>query len=120
VLSPGVNVEEGAVVRDSIIFDDTHVEAGAVIERSIIDKEVRIGEGCRIGHGEDFSPNHERPDIVNCGISIVGKRAQIAAGLRVGRNCVIGPGVTVSDAENGCIASGTTIRGEQRVGSFSV
>ena len=120
VLSPGVYVEEGAVVRDSIIFDDTHVEAGAVIERSIIDKEVQIGEGCRIGYGEDFSPNHERPDIVNCGISIVGKRAQIAAGLRVGRNCVIGPGVTVSDAENGCIASGTTIRGEQRVGSFSV
>ena len=120
VLSPGVYVEEGAVVRDSIIFDDTHVEAGAVIERSIIDKEVQIGEGCRIGYGEDFSPNHERPDIVSCGISIVGKRAQIAAGLRVGRNCVIGPGVTVSDAENGCIASGTTIRGEQRVGSFSV
>jgi len=120
VLSPGVYVEEGAVVRDSIIFDDTHVEAGAVIERSIIDKEVQIGEGCRIGYGEDFSPNHERPDIVSCGISIVGKRAQIAAGLRVGRNCVIGPGVTVSDAENGCVASGTTIRGEQRVGSFSV
>ncbi|MCH7892139.1 MAG: beta-propeller fold lactonase family protein, partial [Gemmatimonadetes bacterium] len=29
VLSPGVYVEEGAVVRDSIIFDDTRIDAGA-------------------------------------------------------------------------------------------
>ena len=41
VLSPGVFVEEGAVVRDSIIFDDCRIEAGAIVERSIIDKEVR-------------------------------------------------------------------------------
>ena len=120
VLSPGVYVEEGAVVRDSIIFDDTHIEAGTTIDRSIIDKEVRIGERCQIGFGDDFSPNHERPDIVNCGISIVGKRAQIGPELRLGRNCVIGAGVTVLEAEDGFLASGTTIRGQQRVGSFSV
>jgi len=30
VLSPGVYVEEGAVVRDSIIFDDCRIEAGAM------------------------------------------------------------------------------------------
>ena len=120
VLSPGVFVEEGATVRDSIIFDDTYIEAGTIIDRSIIDKQVRVGEHCQIGFGDDFSANHERPDIVNCGISIVGKRAQIGPRLRVGRNCVIGPGVTVAEAGDGYLPSGTTLRGQQHIASFSV
>ena len=120
VLSPGVYIEEGAVVRDSIIFDDTYVEAGAVIDRAIIDKQVRIGEQSHIGYGDDFSANHERPDIVNCGISIIGKRAQVGPQLRVGRNCVIGPGVTVTAADGDYIESGSTLRGQQRILSFSV
>jgi len=110
VLSPGVYVEEGAVIRDSIIFDDTYIEAGAIIERSIVDKEVRVGKNAYIGYGDDFVPNRERPDIVNCGISIVGKRAQIPGCTRIGRNCVIGPGVTAKGIEDSYIPSGTTLR----------
>jgi glucose-1-phosphate adenylyltransferase len=120
VISPGVFVEAGAVVRDSIVFDDTHIEAGAVIERSIIDKEVRVGAGCHIGYGDDQSPNRERPDIVNCGITIVGKRAEVPPGLRVGRNCVIGPGVVVPEMEDLYLASGSTLRVPQRLSPFTV
>ena len=113
-------VEEGAVVRDSIIFHDAHIEAGAVIDRSIIDKEAYIGQNCRIGHGDDWTPNRERPDIVGCGVTIIGKRAKVAAGVSVGRNCVIGPGVSASGLEDSHIASGTTIRAHQRTAPFSV
>ena len=120
ILSPGVFVEEGAVVRDSIIFHDTHIEAGAVIERSIIDKEVHIGQNCRIGHGDDWTPNHERPDVVSCGVTIIGKRAKVAAGVSAGRNCVIGPGVVASGADGEHIPSGATIRAQQRTVPFSV
>ena len=120
ILSPGVFVEEGAVVRDSIIFHDAHIEAGAVIDRSIIDKEAYIGQNCRIGTGDDWTPNHERPDVVNCGITIIGKRAKVAAGVSVGRNCVIGPGVSASGIEGDHIPSGTTIRAHQRTAPFSV
>ncbi len=120
VLSPGVYVEEGAIVRDSIIFDDTRIEAGAVIDRSIIDKEVIIGRNCEIGHGDDWSANQERPDIVSCGITIVGKRARVPDGIRVGRNCVIGPGVAVPHDPGEYIRSGTTFRGEQRIPSLTV
>ncbi len=120
VLSPGVYVEEGAVVRDSIIFDDTHIEAGAIIDRSIVDKEVIVGRDGQVGYGEDWSANKERPDIVHCGITIVGKRAKLPPGIRLGRNCVIGPGVVVEASPGEYIPSGTTIRGEQRLHSLTV
>jgi glucose-1-phosphate adenylyltransferase len=120
VLSPGVYVEEGAIVRDSIIFDDTRVEAGAVIDQSIVDKEVQIGEGCLVGYGDDRTANHERPDIVNSGVSIIGKRAVLPPGVRIGRNCVIGPGIVAVPEEDSYIASGTTLRGERRASTFTV
>ena len=43
ILSPGVRVEEGAVIRDSIVFNDTVVQRGATIDRCIVDKKVVVG-----------------------------------------------------------------------------
>ncbi len=120
VLSPGVFVEEGALVRDSIIFDDTRIAAGAMIDRSIIDKEVRIGSEARVGYGDDMTPNRERPDIVSTGITVVGKRAEVLAGVHIGRNCVIGAGVVAAGVEGNYIPSGMTIRLQARAPSLSV
>jgi glucose-1-phosphate adenylyltransferase len=120
VLSPGVYVEEGAVVRDSIIFDNCHVETGAIIEKSILDKDVRVGKNAYVGYGDDWSPNEERPDIVNSGITIIGKRARLPAYVRIGRNCVIGPNVVPGPAAEGYIKSGTTIRSAQKHFPYTV
>jgi glucose-1-phosphate adenylyltransferase len=114
VLSPGVYVEEGAIVRHSIIFDGTRIEAGAIVEYSIIDKEVVVGRRAHIGFGEDFTPNRDRPDIVNTGISIIGKRAAIPPELRIGRNVVIGPNVTALELQGDQIPSGSTIRAQRQ------
>jgi glucose-1-phosphate adenylyltransferase len=121
ILSPGVYIEKGAVVRDSILFHGTRVDTGAVVERSILDKEVHVGKDARVGYGDDWTPNRERPDIVNSGVTIVGKRARIPAHVVVGRNCVIGPEVNATPPEGQQeIASGTTMRRQQRIPSFSV
>ena len=93
VISPGVIVEPGAIVRDSIIHHRCTIRAGAIVDRAIIDKEVEVGTNAVVGEGENSIANHERPDIVNSGISIIGKRVIIPAGLRIGRNVIIGPGV---------------------------
>ena len=115
VLSPGVYIEEGAVVRDSIIFDDCRIESGAIVERSIIDKDVTVGKNAYVGYGDDWSVNLERPDIVNSGVTIIGKRAEVAPYVRIGRNCVIGPNVSAeAEGAEGYIASGTTIRAAER------
>jgi len=120
VLSPGVFVEEGAVVRDSIIFDDCRIEAGAIVERSIIDKETVISKNAYVGYGDDWSANRERPDIVNGGHTIIGKRAKVAPYVRVGRNCVIGANVVAEGIVDGQIPSGTTIRAPEKRFPYSV
>ena len=49
VLSPGVVVERGAVVRDSVLLHDVHVGAGARVERAVVDAGAKIAAGARVG-----------------------------------------------------------------------
>lgn len=97
VLSPGVVVERGAVVRDSIVMTDTVVGRWAVVDRSILDKEIRVGANAIIGYGDADVPNVREPQRLHSGITIVGKRAEIPAGVRVGRNCMIDAHVREAD-----------------------
>jgi glucose-1-phosphate adenylyltransferase len=109
VLSPGVFVEEGATVVDSILFDDCHISTGALVERSILDKMAFVGAHSHVGWGDDYTPNEEEPEILNSGITIVGKRARIPGNTRIGRNCIIGPGVSEEDIASDYIVSGSSI-----------
>ena len=98
VLSPGVRVDPGAVVRDSIIMFDTVIRAGAVVDRAIIDKEVSVGPNAVIGMGADYeTPNRQEPGRLNTGITVIGKRAVIPAGVRLGRNVKVNEEVRPSD-----------------------
>ena len=90
VLSPGVRVDPGAVVRDSIVMFDCVIRAGAVVDRAILDKEVQVGPNAIVGMGADYdTPNRQEPGRLNTGITVVGKRAVIPAGVRIGRNVKI-------------------------------
>ncbi|MBK7327638.1 MAG: NTP transferase domain-containing protein [Dehalococcoidia bacterium] len=109
VISPGVIIEEGAVVRDSIIQHRCVIRAGAVVDRSILDKEVTVGRGSIVGEGDAAIANFERPDIVNTGINVIGKRVTIPAGMSVGRNVVIGPGVHDELVERAALESGASV-----------
>ena len=122
VLSPGVFVEEGAVVRDSIIFDDCRIEAGAIVERSIIDKErdrrqERLRRLRRRLHAEPRAPGHRQHAASRSSASA----REIPPYVRIGRNCVIGPNVTATaQGADGYIASGTTIRAAEREFPYGV
>lgn len=109
VLSPGVVVEEGAVVRDSVVFYGTTIGAGSVVDRAILDKEVVIGKNCKIGQGDDMTPNTQEPRFLNSGISVVGKRSQLPDNYTVGRNCKIGTDLRPSDFTTDSLASGETL-----------
>ena len=49
VLGPGVVVERGAQVVDSVLFEDVIVRSGAVVTTSVVDVGCRIGRSARIG-----------------------------------------------------------------------
>jgi glucose-1-phosphate adenylyltransferase len=110
VLSPGVRVEAGATVRDSIVMFDVVVGAGASLDRAIVDKEARIGEGARVGMGDDLRPNRDEPERLSAGITLVGKRARVPRDVEIGRNCRIDPGVIERDfGTSRVVGSGETI-----------
>jgi glucose-1-phosphate adenylyltransferase len=90
ILSPGVYVSPEAVVRESIVMNDTWIGSGAVLDRVIVDKAVVIGAGTQIGSGGDLAtPNAAQPDRLFTGITVVGKGAHIPGGIRIGRNVVV-------------------------------
>lgn len=109
VLSPGVRVEKGAVVRDSVIMNDTVIQASAVVDRCILDKEIVVGAGVQLDVGDDNTPNALEPANINTGITIVGKRARIPAGAVIGRNCRIDPSTLLEDYEALEVPSSGTI-----------
>lgn len=89
VLAPGVIVEEGATVRDSVILHDTVVSAGAKIEYAVVDQEVRIGAEARVGSkpqsedGKEDSPlGPENLVLLGCNAE-VSDDARVSAGERV-------------------------------------
>ena len=110
VLSPGVKVYDGAVVRDSVIMLDAEIGAGAVVDGSIIDKHVMVGAGAIVGHGEDrWIANDEEPDRLTTGITVIGKRAVIPPGTRLGRNVRVDTDVSADDFTSLDIPSGGTV-----------
>jgi glucose-1-phosphate adenylyltransferase len=110
VLSPGVRVDVGAVVRDSIVMFDSIIRSGAVVDRSILDKEVVVGQGAIIGDGPyDDRPNKQEPGRLNTGITVVGKRAVVPRGARIGRNVKVAADIRTVDFVKKVVKSGESV-----------
>lgn len=110
-LSPGVVVEAGAVVRDSILMHDARVRAGALVENVVADKQVEIGPGAHVGDPAlGDATNQAYPTHLDQGMTVLGKAAHIPARARIGRNVCIEPGADLARLEIARVAAGETIR----------
>jgi glucose-1-phosphate adenylyltransferase len=110
VLSPGVRVDVGAVVRDSIVMFDSVIRSGAVVDRAILDKEVVVGPGAIVGDGpHDDRPNKQEPGRLNTGITVIGKHAIVPRGVRIGRNVKVAADVRTSDFTGRVVRSGESV-----------
>ncbi len=89
VLSPGVRVWAGAVVRDSVVLGDCEIKPGASVDRAILDKNVVVGQDARVGADPDGTLHLGYTHALYPGITLVGKNTHIPAGLRIGRDCVV-------------------------------
>ena len=108
ILSPGVAVERGAVVRDSVVMHRSRIAAGAVVDRAIVDKDVRVGEEALVGRGEAVA-NRAHPHTLSGGATVIGKGTRIPAGLRIGRNCIVYPDMRESEFSRPEITSGSVV-----------
>lgn len=115
VISPGVIIEEGVKITDSIIFNDTIIKKDTVINATIIDKKAIIGKNCRIGIGDDYSPNKEVPDKMSCGINIIGKFAHIPETTYIERNCRVMSRAEETDFESKRVRSGETVHSKKKM-----
>lgn len=109
VLAPGVVIETGAVIKDSILFSDCLIGDGTLIDLAILDKNVQVGSGAVIGKGTNrHIPNQKEPTHLYTGITLIGKGAVVPAGQVLGRNCIVTtnakahdyPGTELQDGES--------------------
>lgn len=110
ILSPGVKVEKGARIIDSVVLHDCIISQASCIEEAILDKEVLVGERAKIGVGPSDTPNRETPHHLSCGLTVIGKLAVVPAGYLIGKNCIIHPEVKPQDYPHQEILAGSTIK----------
>jgi glucose-1-phosphate adenylyltransferase len=108
ILSPGVVIQRGAVVRDSVVMHRCRIAEGAVVDRAILDKDVRVGKGAHVGYG-DVVPNRLHPQTLSTGVTVIGKGSRIPEGLRMGRSCIVHPDMREANFPQADVRSGSVV-----------
>ena len=70
ILSPGVIVERGAAVYDSVVMDDSVVCEGAQVDMTIIDEDVVIGKGASVGGANDPQESEKTVTVIGRGVMV--------------------------------------------------
>ena len=108
VISSGVTIGKGSVVRDSIIMKDAVIGDHCVIDKAIIAENVQIGDNVTLGTGSD-TPNKMRPDIYGFGLVTIGEDSVIPSDVQIGKNTASSGVTSKEDYINGELASGETL-----------
>jgi glucose-1-phosphate adenylyltransferase len=75
VISPGVVVDQGALVEGSVIMDHVRIGENAVVRGAIIDKNVTVEPGAQLGVDRDLDAS--RFTISAGGIVVIGKSEKV-------------------------------------------
>lgn len=112
VISPGVTIQEGAVVEDSVLLHDCLVGPGSRLRRVIADRDVVFGPDCALGEGPEAPKgiNPELPENHNQ-LVLVGKAARVAPGLVMEPASQVYPGTDTESLDLRRVASGENVRG---------
>ena len=108
IIGCGVTIEEGTVVRDSIIMNDTTIGKNCEINKGIIAENVIIGNDVKLGVGEEID-NDTAPHIYNHGLVTIGEKTVVPNGVSVGKNSVVSGNTTVADYPDMYLGSGKTL-----------
>jgi glucose-1-phosphate adenylyltransferase len=87
VLGPGVVIGVGAVVRDSVLFQDTVVEAGASVDWAVVDRACVIERDASVGR-----PAQELDDPDS--VVLLGEASRVRRGVHLPLGSRLEPGGT--------------------------
>ena len=71
VLSPGVRISDGAIVKNSVLLHDAVVGEGAEVRGAVIDKNCVVPPGARVG--VDLDADRERYTVSPGGVVVLAK-----------------------------------------------
>ena len=98
-------IEEGAVVRDSIIMQGSVIGAGSRLEKCIIAESTTVGKNCELGVGE-YAESKLDKKVYVFDLVTVGENSVIPDGVRVGKNTAISGVTEAQDYPDGALESG--------------
>jgi glucose-1-phosphate adenylyltransferase len=83
VLGPGVVVEAGAWVEDSVVFEDVRIEKNARVHTSIVDERSVVGRDATVGALPEARIAKDEDVALVGRDSTIGNDAGIPAGARL-------------------------------------
>jgi glucose-1-phosphate adenylyltransferase len=102
ILFPGVKVEKGAEVIDSVLFFNNIVQAGTRITRTVSDVNTIFGAGCRVG-GPKGEGSHG-------GITVVGWNNHVPEKTQIGRGCTVYPQLAIDGWRSDALPDNEVLR----------
>ncbi len=85
ILFPGVRVEKGAVVNDSVLFFNTVVQADAHLNRVVSDVNTSFGRNVRVGVAGREEAGR---------VTVIGWNNHVPANTVIGSGCTVAPGIS--------------------------
>ncbi len=89
VISQGVTIGEGSIIKNSVIMTRVVVGKNVVIEDSIISENTVIKDGCKIGIGNFAESTYDRK-VYDSHITVIGMDSIIEEDCEIGKNVVVG------------------------------
>lgn len=108
VIGSAVTIEEGAVVKDSIIMNGAVIGKNCVIDKAIIAENTVIGDGAVLGVGE-YAPSEYNPKVYAFDLVTIGEKSVIPPNVKIGKNTAIFGETTPEDYPNGELKSGGSL-----------
>ena len=108
VIGSAVTIEEGAVVRDSIIMNGAVIGKNCVIDKAIIAENTVIGDGAVLGVGE-YAPSEYNPKVYAFDLVTIGEKSVIPPNVKIGKNTAIFGETVPEDYPNGELKSGGSL-----------
>jgi ADP-glucose pyrophosphorylase len=96
IIFPGVTIEEGSVIKDSIILPFVNIGSGVRITKTIVDESTnktainpQIDNFSKIGSSELYIKNSDFPKALFDSITLIGKNCKIPSGSSIGGACYV-------------------------------